>query len=109
MMQQDLPVRFPDAVLERIAAEGMIYQCACPAQVAEKLLGIRAFFSYQRDCAGNGDALGVHGEIMRALAVAHAELETCLDRVLELEQWDRQTWRMPEGLRKLRDDAMDLS
>ena len=34
-------------------------------------------------------------------------MENCLDRVLELEGWDRTTLKMPANLRKLRDELIE--
>jgi hypothetical protein len=36
-------------------------------------------------------------------------MEACLERVLEIEGWDRKTLKMPAGLRKLRDDLLNES
>ncbi|MFN3985869.1 MAG: hypothetical protein ACK4KV_10270 [Rhodocyclaceae bacterium] len=96
--------RFDRDDLERIADAGLIYQCACPAQVAGKLLQLRDFFDYQRECAASGDPLGVHSTIIASVVAAHDELERCLDKVLDIEGWDRSTYRMPPGLRSLRMD-----
>jgi len=32
--------------------------------------------------------------------LVHEKLQDCLDEILELEQWDRQTLTMPPGLRE---------
>lgn len=34
-------------------------------------------------------------------------MEDCLDQVLEIEGWDRATLKMPEGLRKIRDELIE--
>ncbi|MCK7490431.1 MAG: hypothetical protein MZW92_00430 [Comamonadaceae bacterium] len=37
---------------------------------------------------------------------AHALLEDCMEKVLEIEGWDRETLRMPEGMRRKRADLL---
>lgn len=102
-----LPLRLEKRQLTRILEEAMIYQCACPAQVAQTLLQMRESFRYQHDCGeASGDTLGIHARIMRSLEAAHAELESCLLDVLTTEGWDLQTMTMPPGLRQRRDDAL---
>lgn len=103
----DLPTVYENSQLAHIIEQAMICQCACPAQVAQELLGLRELFRYQRDCSAvRKEDAGVHARIMESLRVAHAELETCLDDVLALEGWDPATLSMPEGLRQLRDDLL---
>jgi len=82
--------------------------CACPAQVARQILSARELYAYQRDCVSGGAHNDhVHVRIAEATRLAHAELERCLDDVLELEGWDKATLTMPEGLRALRDRTLD--
>ncbi|PKO63483.1 MAG: hypothetical protein CVU23_10495 [Betaproteobacteria bacterium HGW-Betaproteobacteria-17] len=103
-----MPTRFSDEQLHRILDEAMIYMCACPAQVASQLQALRALHDYQRTCADNGPlSEQVHARIAAAARQAHAELEQCLDDVLDLEGWDTSTLSMPEGLRQLRDQVID--
>lgn len=97
----DYVERFSDAELVQIIEEGLIYMCACPAQVADALRKLRELYRYQLNCLqGSGNVGLVHQTIAESAAVTHAHLQDCLDRVLELEQWDRATLRMPEGLRR---------
>lgn len=102
------PQRFSSDDLERIVDEGMIYMCACPAQVAKEIRLLRELIAYQEACLnGPENSLDVHRCIAEAARDAHARMEACLDRVLELEGWDRTDLRMPEGLRRRRDAAID--
>ncbi len=106
-MPDSLTKRFTDAELVRIREEAMIYMCACPAQVAEALSHLRQLHAYQRNCMQVGSLmLGVHDRIALATALAHREMEACLDDVLSMEQWDRTTLTMPAGLRRKRDDLI---
>lgn len=91
---------FTDAELAQIIEEGLIYMCACPAQVAEGLRKLRDLYRYQNQCMQDpANASQVHQTICLSTIVAHTELQDCLRRVLELEQWDRATLRMPQNLR----------
>lgn len=93
--------RFSDDELGKIRDEATIYMCACPAQVATALGELRKLYRYQLGCLEDSNNLaGVHRTIAESTIVAHAGLQDCLDRVLEMEQWDRTTLRMPEGLRR---------
>jgi hypothetical protein len=97
----DYVERFTDAELEKVRDEATIYMCACPAQVAVALRELRGLYRYQLACLEDAKNLNtVHRAIANSAIVAHAELQDCLDRVLEIEQWDRKTLRMPEGLRQ---------
>jgi hypothetical protein len=107
----DLQQRFSDEQLHQIVEEASIYMCACPGQVANELRQLRHLIRYQRDCITEGKTPSlVHQTIEAASQEAHAVMENCLDRVLEIEGWDRATLKMPAGLRKLRDEflASDL-
>lgn len=92
--------RFTDAQLGKIIEEGMIYMCACPAQVAEALRKLRELHRYQQQCLTQptNDAT-VHNAIATSAVQAHALLQDCLDQVLTLEKWDRLTLQMPDNLR----------
>jgi uncharacterized membrane protein len=93
--------RFTDEELAKIMEEGMVYMCACPAQVAEAMRKLRELHRYQQQClthASNNAA--VHNAIAASTIQAHAILQDCLDQVLELEQWDRATLAMPPHLRQ---------
>lgn len=106
----DLQKKFNDSELETIVEEAAIYMCACPGQVASEIRGLRCLIRYQRDCIHSRKSLNtVHQTIEASAKEAHALMETCLERVLEIEGWDRKTLKMPTGLRKLRDDLLNES
>jgi len=93
--------RFTDAELEHIVEQGLIYMCACPAQVAEAMRKLRELYRYQLRCQQNPDNNStVHTAIAQSTVQAHAILQDCLDQVVLLEQWDRATLTMPENLRE---------
>ena len=103
-----LPTHYSNLQLQKITNEAMIYMCACPAQVARQLLALRGVFNYQRACISKGSLMEkVHIRIAESTIRAHAELEQCLDEVLDLEGWDKTTLTMPDGLRELRDQAIE--
>ncbi len=79
--------QFTDAELEKIVEEGLVYMCACPAQVAGSIRNLRALYRYQQQCLQNpcNDP-----EVHSAIA------QSC---VLALEKWDRATLTMPANLR----------
>lgn len=92
---------FTDSELVHIIEEGLIYMCACPAQVADGLRKLRQLHRFQLNCLQDPKNVSiVHQTIADSTIVAHAELQECLSRVLVLEGWDRTTLAMPEGLRK---------
>ena len=92
---------YTDAELARVIEQGLIYMCACPAQVAEGLQKLRNLYHYQMDCLASSDNdPRVHQMIADSAIQAHAILQDCLDRVVEMEQWDRQTLTMPANLRE---------
>jgi hypothetical protein len=99
----DLPYeeRYTDAELVSIIEQGLIYMCACPAQVAEALLKLRALHKYQLSCFSNpeNDSV-VHAAIAKSSVQSHHIMQDCLDTVIALENWDRDTLKMPESLRK---------
>jgi len=99
----DLPYeeRYTDAELVSIIEQGLIYMCACPAQVAEALLKLRALHKYQMGCAANSANDGaVHAVIQTSTVQSHHIMQDCLDTVIALEKWDRATLQMPDYLRK---------
>jgi len=101
--------RFSDQQLEQIIEEATIYMCACPGQVAVQLRSLRELFRYQGNCAVEpANVPDVHLAIAAATAEAYVVMEDCLERVLELEGWDRTTLQMPEGLRRKRAEMLDL-
>lgn len=93
--------RFSDADLDQIIEEGLIYMCACPAQVAEAVRKIRSLYRYQLNCLENvnNDSL-VHRTIAHSAMLTHAQLEECMEAILALEKWDRSTLQMPANLRQ---------
>ncbi|PKO88350.1 MAG: hypothetical protein CVU16_14150, partial [Betaproteobacteria bacterium HGW-Betaproteobacteria-10] len=48
----------------------------------------------------------VHQTIAAATLEAHVLMENCMEKVLIMEGWDLVTLKMPEGLRRLRDDLL---
>ena len=96
----DYVERFTDAELELIVETGLIYMCACPGQVADAVRKLRDLHRYQLNCLidPENDNI-VHQTIAASTVAAHAQMQDCLDEVLVLEDWDRQTLKMPEGLR----------
>lgn len=99
--------QFTEQQLTAIVEEAMIYMCACPAQVAEQLRHLRDLHKYQVNCGSlpNTDS-NVHQVIAQAASEAHAIMEACMDKILTIEGWDRETLTMPEGLRRVRDDLI---
>jgi hypothetical protein len=96
-----LKIQFTDSQLSHILDQSLIYQCACPAQVAKHIIGLRDLYAYQQDCLNQTDTdVAVHQRIATDAAQAHATLEECLRAVLILEQWDMQTLQMPSSLQK---------
>jgi len=105
-----LQQRFTDRQLEQIVDEATIYMCACPAQVAAAIRDLRGLYAYQKECLETpSNDSPVHQLIAKSTQTAHAELESCLDKVLDMEGWDRETLRMPEGLRQKRQEALEQS
>lgn len=104
----ELPLRYSNAQLHHITDEAMIYMCACPAQVARQIFSLRELYAYQSKCVSSGALMKtVHEQIGESTALAHAELERCLDAVLDQEGWDKTTLTMPAGLRQLRDQLIE--
>ena len=89
--------QYRDDELEKIDFEAQTYMCACPSQVASEILRLRELIAYQYACEQEVPASRVHQMIGSAAIKAH---------VLAAEGWDRQTLKMPEGLRKRRDDFL---
>jgi hypothetical protein len=99
--------RFTDAELELIVETGLIYMCACPGQVADAVRKLRELYRYQLNCLTSPENEStVHQTIAASTVAAHAQMQDCLDDVLTLEGWDRQTLKMPEGLRCRQRKAM---
>lgn len=103
-----LPKRFSDQELEQIVEEATIYMCACPGQVAVQLRALRELHRYQGNCEIEpGNDVAVHRAIAEATMRAHALMEDCMERVLAIEGWDRATLKMPEGLRRKRNEMIE--
>lgn len=93
--------RYSDEELGFIIEQGMIYMCACPAQVATAVRNLRTLLQYQIRCSEDPEnEQKVHAAIAKSTVEAHRVMQDCLDTVIELEKWDRATLKMPEGLRK---------
>jgi hypothetical protein len=87
--------------ISHIIDQSLMYQCACPAQVATQVLKIRELYTYQQRCLDLTDTdCAVHERIASDAEQAHALMESCLQRILEIENWDMQTLTMPEALKK---------
>jgi len=96
-----MKTQFSDTQLSQILDQSLIYQCACPAQVAKHIIGLRDLYAYQQGCLNQSDTdVAVHQRIAADAQRAHTVLEECLHEVLVLEQWDMQTLKMPVTLQK---------
>ncbi len=105
-----LEKKFEDNMLRSIIDASLIYMCACPAQVARDILNQRKLYAYQQNCLSQGPLNDeVHSLIAATVAENHARMEATLDRILTIENWDRETLQMPEGLRILREKTLNLS
>ena len=92
--------RFSDDELTQIVEEGLIYMCACPAQVAETTRRVRELYRYQLNCLKDPtNDPTVHATIAASAIATHAELEACIEKILAIEKWDRATLQMPPNLR----------
>jgi hypothetical protein len=92
--------RFSDVELAQVISEGLIYMCACPAQVAEAVRKVRELYRYQMNCQqDSGNERTVHQTIAKTAAATHGQLQDCMDQILLLEKWDRKTLQMPQYLR----------
>jgi hypothetical protein len=96
-----LEQRFDIATLMRITDSSMIYTCACPAQVAHEIMSMRKLYDYQQDCLNQPDSCPeVHLLISDTVEQNHARMEATLDRILTIQNWDRDTMELPEALRQ---------
>lgn len=92
--------RFTDAQLSNIVEQGMVYMCACPAQVAEAIRKMRELRRYQMRCLLNpSNDSQVHQAISDKVSIAHGTMQDCLEDIIRLEGWDRETLEMPAHLR----------
>ena len=97
----DVSPRFTNQQLEKIIDEGLIYMCACPAQVAQSIRSLREVYDYQQNClTETKNDTKVHQEIAKAAQIAQSVMEDCMDKILDLDKWDRATLTMPAELRK---------
>jgi hypothetical protein len=87
--------------LIKILEQAAIHDCACPAQICKEIRSLRSLYDYQAHCLNLTETdKKVHESIALSVSIAHAEMEHCLEDVLALEGWNRQTLEMPEGLQK---------
>lgn len=101
-----MKINFDENKLQKIKKQAVIYQCACPASIADSLLSTRALYRYQEKCEEfTTTDLQVHKRIKASVERVHKELEECLEDVLRLEGWDMETLTMPDNLRKTMIDA----
>ncbi|WP_430432374.1 hypothetical protein [Methyloversatilis sp.] len=99
--------RYSSTQLQLILDQAGIYMCACPAQLAAQMMELRTLHQYQMNCMSEmPDMADSHRTIADAVFRAHALLEEALDRVLDIEGWDKTSLRMPDGLRKKRDELL---
>lgn len=99
--------RYSSTQLQLILDEAGIYMCACPAQLAAQMMELRTLHQYQMNCMSEmPDMAESHRTIADAVFRAHALLEEALDRVLDIEGWDKTSLKMPDGLRKKRDELL---
>jgi hypothetical protein len=110
-VQMHYEERFTDEQLSSIVEQGMVYMCACPAQVAEAVRKLRELRRYQMRCISNSsNDSTVHQTIadncrqLQTIAdkvsLAHGTMQDCLEDIIQLEGWDRTTLEMPAHLRK---------
>jgi hypothetical protein len=96
-----MKLQFSNDVITHILEQSIIYTCACPAQICKAINEQRALFAYQQKCLNLTDTdKSVHETIAKAVETVHAELESCLEAVLQLEGWDMATYQMPDNLQK---------
>jgi len=99
--------RFTDDQIEHVIEQGMIYMCACPAQVAQAMRSLRGLYDYQQSCLiTEGNDARVHAAIAKATQAAHTIMEDCMQEVLTIEQWDPVTLDMPANLRQRQLDEL---
>ena len=88
---------FSSQTLLHILEQSMLHHCVCPAQLCRAINDQRALYTYQQNCLNKTEVdQAVHERIAQAVEISHAQLEQCLAEVLRLEQWDLQTYDMPE-------------
>jgi hypothetical protein len=61
---------------------------------------MRALYHYQKNYLQTpGNDVMVHQAIAETAVLTHAQLEDCMEKILDLEKWDRATLQMPANLR----------
>ena len=93
--------QFNPSQISKVIDQALVYQCACPAQVCRAIFELRELYEYQMNCANDSanDEL-VHRTIASATEKAHEIMEDCLNKILEIEGWDKGSLSMPEALKK---------
>ena len=96
-----MKLRFSDQTITYILEQSIVYSCACPAQVCKAINEQRALHKYQLNCLNLTDTDKiVHQLISDTVESTHAQLEHCLEQILLLEEWDMETYQMPEAMQK---------
>ena len=93
--------RFNPSQISKVIDQALVYQCACPAQVCRAIFELRELYEYQMNCAS--DAVNdekVHKTIAQATEKAHELMEDCLNEILEIEGWNKESLVMPELLKR---------
>ena len=90
-----------DAQIHHILEQVLLHQCACPSQLCKVILGLRELIRYEQECLDRtpSDAK-VHHCIATAAEQCEAIMNDCLDRVLDLEGWDKKNLVMPQNLQE---------
>ncbi len=92
--------KFSQEALSHILDQSIMYQCACPAQVCALINQHRSLFNYQMNCLNATDVdCAVHQRIANTVSASHAQMEDCLEDILRLENWDMQSYDMPESVK----------
>ena len=93
-------IKFSKEALAHILDQSIMYQWACPAQVCALINQHRALYNYQMNCLNITDMdCMVHQRIANPVSASHAQLEDCLEDILRLENWDMQSYEMPESVK----------
>lgn len=95
--------KFTALQLDIINKQAELYKCVCPIHVSMQIINLRKLFDYQNTCMDmptEGDAqMQVHKLIAEVTKQSHQLMEQCLDEILDLEGWDKNTLQMPAGIR----------
>ncbi len=95
-----MQLHFSNQILTHILEQSMLLNCICPAQLCKAITEQRALYVYQEQCLNSSETdKAVHQRIAQTLQLTHAELERCLHDILNLEQWNLETYDMPDTLR----------